>query len=249
MAIPPPRIPAPNPTGGGAFRAELRTSRNTPFFDSLRDRIKTQDLSPAMKEMPDIIRFGPGGLRKQIETRAWYTPRGGIIPWVEPAYVRGGVPFEAQRREQVIWDAALGRNAAGFSSYGKRYAEVGINESQVKAISTALGNQLPVPPDVSYAGFVTGGIGTQELKQKYGRRAIARKGIKSAKTYPVKKLNYAMYWFLKLTFGYRMTDEEFAQGIYTPAKRMSPNPLMIESCLDLLSTWVRTGKTTSEVAA
>lgn len=227
-------LPVPGLRGGVKVRATI--DRETPFTDGLRRVAESGDFTGAMAEGPKIVRMGKGGYYDQIKARAWRTPEGFIRPWVEPAYAGGRIPMEAQVREGVIWNAALGSGPGGDEIVGKDYFEVSIDDQPVKAASTALGNQLPVPPSVSYAAFVTGGIGLGTLPMK--RSAIPAKPSKRKKPKKAKE-RYAMYWFLKLAYGYTMSDDEASEGLYTPPKRIGYNPVMAQALLANLSTWIR----------
>jgi len=227
-------LPIPGLRGGVKVRASFE--RSTPFTDGLRRVAESGDFTGAMAEGPKIVRMGKGGYYDQIKARAWRTPEGFIRPWVEPAYTGGRLPMDAQVREGVIWNAALGSGPGGDEQIGKDYFEVSIDDQPVKAASTALGNQLPVPPSVSYAAFVTGGIGLGTLPMK--RSAIPAKPSKRKAPKKAKE-RYAMYWFLKLAYGYTMSDDEASEGLYTPPKRIGYNPIMAQALIANLSNWIR----------
>lgn len=225
------RVPLPRASGGVAVR--FVTERNTKYTDRLK-RIATEgDFREPMSKVPDMVRFGPGSYQEQIESRTEISARGGArVPWVEPAYNEtSSLPPEAQRREQMIWDAALG-GPGSVTQTGKDYAEWGIDDSVVKARSTAIGNQLPVPPSVSYAAFVTGGIGVAD--NKLSRYAIAAKPAKTKRKHKDDRFNKAMYWFLRLTYGYRMKSSELTRGLFTPRKRIGWNPILLQRFRDLV---------------
>lgn len=224
------RVPLPRASGGVAVR--FVTERNTKYTDRLK-RIATEgDFREPMSQVPQLVRFGPGSYQEQIESRMEITSGGARVPWVEPAYNEtSSLPPEAQRREQMIWDAAMGGPGA-VTQTGKDYAEWGIDDSVVKARSTAIGNQLPVPPSVSYAAFVTGGIGVAD--NKLSRYAIAAKPAKTKRKHKDDRFNKAMYWFLRLTYGYRMKSSELTRGLFTPRKRIGWNPILLQRFRDLV---------------
>lgn len=198
---------------------------------NLQRVVERQDFAPEWKRTIDLIRTGPGGYSSQIQARAHYGVDGAISPWVDPAYTMGRFPEEARAREGVIWSAALGGIGGGEAS-GDKWCEVWIDDDQVKAESTLLGNKLPVPPGVSYAAFVTGGIALKNLAMK--RAAIPAKPSLRKKPKKLKE-RYAMYWFLRLAYGYTMSDDEARDGLYTPPKRIGWNPKMARAISDMFS--------------
>lgn len=198
---------------------------------NLQRTVERRDFTPEWKRAIDMIRTGPGGYAEQIKARAYYDVTGGIAQWVDPAYTMGRFPQEAQAREGVIWTAALG-GVGGGEANGTDWCEVWIDDAKVKAESTLLGNKLPVPPGVSYAAFVTGGIALGNLPMR--RSAIPAKPSLRKKPKKAKE-RYAMYWFLKLAYGYTMSDDEASEGLYTPPKRIGWNPKMSRAILDMFS--------------
>lgn len=198
-----------------------------------------------------IRRSAPGSYAQQIAARELWSWQGGKSKWGEAEYVRGiSLPPAAQAREDVIWDALLG-GPGSFTRTGKDFAELGVYDQTVKLRSTALGNNLPVPDSVSYAPFVTGGIGVKPLslsRMAKPAKAANRSKVKTGKTWSGIKLtsaerkiigsaseyskSYAMWWFLGFTFHYWPTDQQMKSGIMVPPKRVSPNPDMWYAILD-----------------
>jgi len=230
------RIPAPNPQARGGF--VISTTENLARTKRFQRVVGERDYSGAMQQVPGIIRFGPGSYSEQIAGRYHHDANGAIAPWAEPGYNLGDTPpADALEREQVIWDAALGGQGS-ITNSGPDWAEVGIDDVTVKARSTAIGNQLPVPSDVSYAAFVTGGIGVAD--NRLPRFAVARKPAKTKRKFKSEKMQTAMYWFLKLAFGYVMTERDYRSGIFTPRKRIGWNPVLFDRVRKMVFDWVTT---------
>ncbi len=225
------RVPVPRATAGALLRMDV--DRRTIFSDAWRETIS--DLSSVMAQVPEMVRRGPGSYTQQIGDRAHHTPAGGIVPWIEPPYVEGDPPPEALAREQMIWDAALG-GPGSLTNSGRDFAELGIDDTTVKARSTAIGNKLPVPPSVSYAAFVTGGIGVADNGMP--RFAVAAKPAKTRRKFKDEKKSKAMYWFLRLAFGYNMSSRDYTGGVYTPPKRIGWNPVLLTRFEKLLTDFV-----------
>ena len=230
------RIPSPNPGARGGIGVSLVVDRKTPVSDRFRRIVDAREYAPVMAQVPIILRTGPGSYSEQIAGRYHHDNNGAIVPWVEPAYnLADTPPPDALQRERVIWDAALG-GPGSITNSGNDWAEVGIDDVTVKARSTAIGNQLPVPSDVSYAAFVTGGIGVAD--NRLPRFAVARKPAKTKRKFKSEKMQTAMYWFLKLAFGYVMTDRDYRSGVFTPRKRIGWNPVVMRRVLDAFSRYI-----------
>lgn len=193
--------------------------------------------------MAPVIRQGPGSLGEQIEQRTFEDLKGQSHPWIEPDYARGiGLPAAAVARENVLWDAALGRGPGAITRSNDRNVTVGVNDNGVRVQSAAIGNSIVSSAD--YFGFVTGEFGERAAPA----RAKPGKGVRHTgrrvRTTPVErdvtldpgfKENFsrvtsdsAMWWFLGFTFKVWLSEAQLAAGVLTPPKRIGPSARMID---------------------
>ena len=218
------------------FRAGFRPGQGQPaaVVREIQSRMRAPLAGGSGRAVAKVIRTGKGSLEEQIRRRTFLDERGAGHAWREPRYVRGGLPEAARAREQILWDAALGRSAASITRIEANRVAISVDERQVGAASAELGNKIV--SSVPYFTFVTGGFNVRRT----AATAQPVKPSRSRANFP--QARWAMWWFLGLTFDLWLSDAALKRGIPTPPKNMGISPAVRKRALDSVLRYIGTGK-------
>ena len=231
---------------GVSYQYSARNQREgLGFPPGLVERLK--NLAPATAKWPAIMRQGPGSLAEQIQRRAFMDQTGASTLWREPAYAQGKpLPIRAAAGEKIMWSAALGLGPGSITRSDAHGAAIGVDDTVVRALAAHLGNQLV--SSASYFPFVTGSF-SQRRTDGFAKPVKCTNPTKKPRaargtaTYRVGRWSkygsqFAMWWFLGLTYDYWATEAELRAGIATPPKNLGISKPMLARARQALADYV-----------
>jgi hypothetical protein len=215
------------------FKIRFRPGRrqNPQVVEEVTARLRAPLSGPLGPAVVKVMRHGAGSVEEQIQRRTYYDRQGGRRPWVEPSITGNRRPEPVVAREQVLWDAALGRSSAGSTRIESHSVALVVDDREIARQAAEIGNKIVSPAD--YFDFVTGGW------DKRTSPALAKPAKPSRRPGVT-----AMGAFLGFAFDVRLTDEQLEAGIPTPPKNIGINPVMTERAARLVLNYVGTGRVT-----
>lgn len=212
------------------FRLRFKPGRrqNPQVVGQIQKRLRAPLAGKSGRQVISVMRKGPGSVGEQIDRRTFYDRDGGRRHWVEPSITGNRLPEAAQVREQVLWDAARGRSAAGSTRVQGNSVSLIVDDRVVAQQSAQIGNKIVSP--ANYFDFVTGGW------DKRTTPAPARPAKPSRKPGIT-----AMGAYVGITYQRWLTQSELAAGVHTPPKNIGVNPVMLERAANVVLTYVGTG--------
>lgn len=210
---------------------------------------RAADLSPATRTMEAQIRRGPGSISEQIARRAYMSEDGSVRPWQEAAILPASAASHPRVRagEEIMWRAARGESAAGFTRSGPRFALVGVNDLLVRQEAARLPGANGIVSSASYFGFVTGDFSrrttpapaqpSKPIARRPGQKRTGGSGVKphNLTAYNVR---FAWWWFLGYTHDIWLTEAQTRAGIMTPPKNIGWNPILLERIRDRVADYI-----------
>lgn len=183
------------------------------------------DMTPVMKQSVKLIRLSVAG---EFLNRHWAQPSGGFLPWAPnvPWGVQEG-PGGSEKKPLIAsgkyYRALVQGGPGGFAIVTARTATVGVD--------------LATFP---YAPFVRGGVGA--LIRLTPLVIRAKKLVGGGKGDNKGPRQYAMFFYLGLTFGVWLSLKKLEEGIRLPPRpHLTSNPALTKQIASKMASYILKG--------